>query len=616
MTKIGIEIHQRLATGTKLFCRCKTDGTGKKQGELKRKLHPVASEMGKIDIAAEFEQLRGRTFNYDLFDDTTCLIDTDEEPPHEINSNAVKIVLVVCKMMQADAFDEIQVMRKTVIDGSNTSGFQRTAMVGTNGRIKTSFGEITVPTICLEEESSGIIGELVGKIEGYRLDRLGIPLIELATSADIKNGKEAREVAEQIGLMLRSTGKVQRGIGTIRQDLNVSIEGGARVEIKGVQELELIEKVIENELSRQKKLIDICGKIKKIKKQELAVNEVTTLMQKTGCKFIREAIGKGKKAFAARMPGLKGILGTELYSGFRYGTELSGYAKTVRLGGIIHSDEDMGKYGFTEEIKEMEKSLEIKGGDAWIMVVGDEGQCKKGMSIVYERAYLTYVPEETRRSDLNGFSLYMRPLPGAERMYPETDIPPFKIDKELLNTIVIPDFEKTKAGLKKVLNDELVEKVLRSEKLELFKRIMERGKRIDPTFIAVTLEDTLKSIKREGLDTARIGEDKLAELFDIYSTAAFVKAAMPEIIRELAKAPGSDISGIINKKGLKRISGFELRELIKNIGAKDVGEVMQKYRLQVDAEEVAGIFKDAKPKEEKEKKEKAPKAKEKKIKKE
>lgn len=611
MTKIGIEIHQRLATRTKLFCRCKTDGTGNKEGELRRKLHPVASEMGKIDIAAEFEQLRGRTFNYDLFDDTTCLIDADEEPPQEINPDAVNIVLTICKMMQADTFDEIQVMRKTVIDGSNTSGFQRTAMVGTNGKIKTNFGEIDVPTICLEEESSGIIGELVGKIEGYRLDRLGIPLIELATSPNIKNGKEAREVAEQIGLMLRSTGKVQRGIGTIRQDLNVSIEGGARVEIKGVQELELIEKVIENELSRQKKLIDICGKIKKIKKQELAIKDVTTLMQKTGCKFVKEAIGKGKKAFAAKMAGLKGILGIELYSGFRYGTELSGYAKTVRLGGIIHSDEDMTKYGFTDEIKEMEKVLGIKEGDAWIMVVGDEGQCKKGVGIVYERAYLTYVPEETRRSDLNGFSLYMRPLPGAERMYPETDIPPFKINKEFLNTIEIPDFEKTKAGLKKILNDDLVEKVLRSERLELFKRVMERGKKIDPIFVAVTLEDTLKSIKREGLDTARISEDKIIELFDIYSTAAFVKAAMPEIIRELAMAPGSDIAGIIKKKGLKRISGFELRELIKKTGAKNIGEVMQKYRLQVEAEEVAGIFKEPKPKEE----EKAPKTKEKKTKK-
>ena len=594
MTKIGIEIHQRLATKTKLFCRCRTDGLGKKENELTRKLHPVASELGKIDIAAEFEHGKGSEFHYDTFGGTTCLIEEDEEPPHEINPEAVAIVLSICKMLKADIFDEIQVMRKTVIDGSNTAGFQRTAVVGMNGMLKTKSGEIAVPTICLEEESSGIIGEMAGKIEKYRLDRLGIPLIELATSPDIKDGKEAREVAEQIGLMLRATGKVQRGIGTIRQDLNVSIEGGARVEIKGVQELDIIEKIIDNELSRQKNLISLCKKIKVIKKQDLSIMDFTQLFQKTECKFIREALWRGKKVFAARFVGLKGLFGKELYPGFRYGTELSGYAKTTGLGGIIHSDEDMKKYGFMEEIKDMEKQLGVKTDDAWIMVVGDEEQCRKGLQVIYDRAYLEHVPEETRKADPDGCTIYMRPLPGAARMYPETDIPPFKINKQFLSTIETRDFDKVKAKLKKLLNDELAEKMIRSEKLALFEQVVEKVN-ADPTLVAVTLEDTLKTIRREGADTNRISDEKLVELFEVYSTDAFVKAAIPEILKEASKNPDSGIADIVKSKGLNRISGFELRELIKKTGVKSIGEIMQRYRLQVDAEEVSKLMKSKKP---------------------
>ncbi|MEM2974345.1 MAG: Glu-tRNA(Gln) amidotransferase subunit GatE, partial [Candidatus Micrarchaeia archaeon] len=453
-------------------------------------------------------------------------------------------------------------------------------------------GEIAIPMICLEEESCGIIGELAGKIERYRLDRLGIPLIEITTSAEIKNGKEAREIAEQIGLMLRATRKVQRGIGTIRQDLNVSIEGGARVEIKGVQELEIIEKIIENELSRQRKLIEICEKIKRIGKPKKYIKNITEFMQNTVCKFIREAIKRGEKVFAVKMPGLKGILGIELCPGFRYGTELSGYVKAIGLGGIIHSDEDIRRYGFADEIKMIERELKIEKNDAWIIIVGDERLCEKGITIVYDRAYLTKVPEETRKADSNGYSIYMRPLPGAERMYPETDIPPFKIDKAIIDIIKIPDFEEIKKKLKRLLNDDLSEKMLRSERLEVFNNIIEKDKKIDPTFVAVTLEDTLKSIKREGFNTSVISDDKLLELFSIYSTGAFVKSAMPEIIRELAKSPESDVLDIISKKKLNRISGFELRKIIKETKAKNIEEIMRKYRLQIDVQEAANIIKE------------------------
>lgn len=606
MVKIGLEIHQRLDTAHKLFCRCSTDGSERKVGEIRRKLHPVPSELGKVDVAAQFERLKDRTFVYNVYAGTVCEIDADEAPPLDVNADAVKTALMLCKMLEADVIDEIHVMRKLVLDGSAITSFQRTALVGMNGKVRLKEGagegagsvkgagqgkegrEIAIPTICLEEESCGVIGEVQRAETGqFRLDRLGIPLIEIATSADIKDGKEARAVAEQIGLMLRATGRVKRGIGTIRQDLNISIEGGARVEIKGIQELDLIEAAVDNEIMRQKGLIKLCERIKEIKeihKEALKPFEVTKFFEKTECKFIREEIWHGQKVFAAKFPGMAGLFGTEIYPGYHYGAELNGYAKAVGAGGIIHSDEDMKRYGFMEEIKEMEKLLEKGPNDAWVIVVGSEELCKKVLQVVYNRAYLTFVPEETRHVLLNGRSEYMRPLPGAERMYPETDVKPIRIDITTLEGIKAPDFGEIEKRLRKILNEELAGKMLRSERLLLFEEIVAAGG--NPVLAATTLEETLKSIRREGFDVSVIGDDKLKEIFIEYNAGLFVKAAIPEIIKALTKKPTASVKELVKDLGLEKISGFELRKLIRTTGAFTVQEMMQKHRLRVDAEEV------------------------------
>ncbi len=592
MTKIGIEIHQRLGTEHKLFCNCSTVESGKKICEIRRKLHPVPSELGEIDIAASFEFLKGKIAKYDVYEDTVCEIDLDESPPLEINKEAVDIVLLFCKMVGADIVDEVQIMRKTVLDGSTPMGFQRTALIGIGGKIKTKSLEVPIQTICLEEESAGIIGELAGRIERYRLDRLGIPLIEIATSADIKNGKEAKEIAERIGLMLRATGKVQRGIGTIRQDLNVSIREGARVEIKGVQDLDNIEKIIDNEILRQKSLVNLCEKMKseKIKKEGFEAKDVTQLFTGTECKFVKEAIWKGKKVFSTRFQGMKGVFNQELYKGFRFGRELNGYAKIFGVGGIIHSDENMVRYGFSEEIKNMEKELGIKKNDGWIMIVGDKETCEKALLAIFERAYLMYIPEETRNARPDGSTEYTRPLPGAARMYPETDSPPFRITEQMISEIKeLPDFEKTKNKIRKILNEGLTDKILRSEHLLLFEEIIKTG--VDPTLVAVTLEETLKSLRREGVNVKVIKAEKIMELFEGYKRNLFVKAAISEILKSLAKDPSEKIDRIVKKNNLEKISGFELRELIKKMNAKNIDEVMQKYWLNVDSEEVKEIVK-------------------------
>ena len=251
--KAGLEIHQQLDSH-KLFCNC-ASVLRKDEHDfvVKRKLHAVAGESGEVDVAALYQKSLNKEFEYQGYD-TTCLIELDEEPPHKINKLALKIALHISLLLNCEIVPITQVMRKTVIDGSNTSGFQRTVLIARGGYLETEFGKVGIESIYLEEDAARIV-ERTDKKEIYKLDRLGIPLVEIVTAPDIKNPEQAKQVALQIGNLLRSC-QVKRGIGTIRQDVNVSIRGENRVEIKGMQDMNIFLKVIENEVLRQKKLSD------------------------------------------------------------------------------------------------------------------------------------------------------------------------------------------------------------------------------------------------------------------------------------------------------------------------------------------------------------------------
>ena len=260
--KCGLEIHQQLE-GKKLFCNCLTLNSGKEPDvKIKRRLRAVAGETGEIDIAAQHEMSKNKKFIYEGNSEDTCLVECDEEPPHSLNKSALETALKVALLFNAKIVDEAQVMRKTVVDGSNVSGFQRTVLIAMGGFIETSQEKVSIPTICLEEEAAQKIEEAKDFVM-YRLDRLGIPLIEIATGTEIKNPDHAKEVAVYIGMILRSVEGVKRGLGTIRQDVNISIKQGARTEIKGFQELRSIPKVIEYEIKRQVEAIKHQKKLEK-----------------------------------------------------------------------------------------------------------------------------------------------------------------------------------------------------------------------------------------------------------------------------------------------------------------------------------------------------------------
>lgn len=256
--KCGIEIHQQLDTN-KLFCNCPSilrNDTPK--FEVKRRLHAVAGESGEFDVAAKHEATLDREFIYQGYD-TTCLVELDCEPPHIINPEALVIALHICLHLNCEIIPIAQIMRKTVVNGSNTSGFQRTVLIARNGYVNTPQGRVGIDTVFLEEDAAREIGKDGNKVI-FRLDRLGIPLVEIATKPDIKSPEQAKEVALFIGDVLRSC-KVKRGIGTIRQDINVSIPDHPRVEIKGFQDVKMFIPTIEKEILRQQEDIKL-GKLK------------------------------------------------------------------------------------------------------------------------------------------------------------------------------------------------------------------------------------------------------------------------------------------------------------------------------------------------------------------
>jgi len=478
--KAGLECHQQLETN-KLFCNCPSLlRNDEPLFKIERKLNPVIGETGKIDSAAAHEKIKDKTFIYEVYD-TNCLVEMDESPPYDINQEALKTALHIATLLNCKIFPVTQIMRKTVIDGSNTSGFQRTALIAHDGFIETSEGRVGIETIAIEEDAARIVSNENGKAT-YKLDRLGIPLVEITTKPDLKTPEQIKEAALKIGEILRSC-KVKRGIGTIRQDVNISIAGTERVEIKGFQDPKSMIQTIELEIERQLKLIEIYNELKKLKSKggnQEKLFDITDILKNTECKFVKSSIEKGSKAIATKLDKFNKILGKTLYENKRFGTEMSDYAKIHGVGGMIHSDENLTKYNFSEtEIQEIKKLLEIKKDDAFIIIVDEEKKAREAIASAIKRANIQIEKtsvKEVRKSNPDGTTSFMRPMPGEARMYPETDLKLLKISKEILDDVknTLPKLiSENKGYLEEFgLNEELVKNILKQNKLEDFKYLL------------------------------------------------------------------------------------------------------------------------------------------------
>lgn len=445
--KVGLEIHQQLSTG-KLFCRCPSDLEEAVAGTFVRRLRATKSEMGEVDAAALAESQKQQLFGYEMTPATSCLVDADEEPPQPMNEASLDAALTMAALASMDLVDEVHVMRKIVVDGSNTSGFQRTALIAGGGELPMpGGGGMRLQSLCVEEDSAREVEEKEGGVV-YRLDRLGIPLIEIATAPDIRSGEQAREVAARIGALLRTTRRTKRGIGTIRQDINISVDGGNRVELKGVQELRTIPQVIEEEARRQRRL-NRAGEVLRGRgveptKLHLEPHDLTEAFAKTSSKLVRRELDVGGRVWGLRLEGFASTLGESLSGepGVRVlGPELSQRARVMGLGGTIHNEEgDLGKkYGLSEaEVGGARDRLKAGPDDCFLLAAGPADVLARAFKSIADRTRLAPIgaPSEVRAvniEDTDRFTTrYLRPMPGAARMYPETDIPPIGLGAERL----------------------------------------------------------------------------------------------------------------------------------------------------------------------------------------
>ncbi len=609
--KAGLEIHQQLDTKEKLFCGCPTLLRDAKDSnfEFSRYLRPAQSEMGVVDKAALEEVKLTRKFIYKAYD-TTCLVENDEEPPRELNQEAIDYTLMIARMLNMNIVDELYTMRKIVIDGSNTSGFQRTGLVATGGYLDSKGGRVGIDVLCLEEEAAQKVEDR-GDSVIYSLDRLGIPLVEIGTAPDIVSPEHAREVAEQLGMILRSTGKVKRGLGTIRQDINISIAEGARVEIKGVQELALIETIVEREATRQVNLLEIKKELNKINADVSdKIIDVTSVFANTSSKVISKAL-KGGVVYAVNLPGFAGFAGKELQPGRRLGTEFSDRAKKSGVGGIFHTDE-LPNYGITEsEVNELRKAVGAQDRDCVVMVADTEERAKGALEAVILRAReaLLCVPEETRRALPDGNSVYMRPLPGAARMYPETDVPPVVITEERVRSIKLPELieERIERYMQQFnLNEELANQISRSGNFVLFEKIMQQVPKASATTVVRTLETILYELEKEGVPVNDITEEHLMQLFKLQSEGKIPNEAISGILKIIAGKPELTVDKAVQSLGI----GVEAGELevaidrlidskmdfIREKGMNSVGPlmgvVMKEFRGKVSGQEISRILKE------------------------
>ncbi|MCH2404670.1 MAG: Glu-tRNA(Gln) amidotransferase subunit GatE [Nitrosopumilus sp.] len=577
--KVGLEIHQQLATNKKLFCSCRSIESDEYYMKFQRKLRAVKSELGEYDPAALFEKSKSKTIMYYSNPESSCLVEQDEEPPHNLDKDAKELVLVIASSLNSKIFSEVYPMRKTVIDGSNTTGFQRTMLFSQGGQIDVDGDKIGVQSICLEEDSAKLLGDK-GSVREYSLDRLGIPLVEIALDPVEVDPKKIKKIALSLGRLLRSTKKVTRGIGSIRQDVNVSVkDGGGVVEVKGVQQLDQLERIIEFEAKRQHGLVKIAKKLKnsdfKGISKDIDIFDITEDWNSCKSEIIQKALNDNSIIKAIKIENFSGMFGYSPYEGIRLGKEIGQLVKFYGIGGVFHSDE-LPNYGINnDDISIVKNILKIKENDAFLIIAAPSSKIDFAIDSIINRIVEAKkgVPAETRLATQTGETVFLRPRPGASRMYPETDIPPILVTSDELENAeknIPKSWDESLLELQKKhdLNPQLSEQIFDSRYIELFEKIVERTK-VNPTFVASILCSSITKLERNGLNSKLLKNEDIVKSFQLLEVGKITKESIEMIFENIMDAKSQTIEEAMKNASIVAVNESDLEKIIEEIVEKN-----------------------------------------------
>ncbi|MFA5795351.1 MAG: Glu-tRNA(Gln) amidotransferase subunit GatE [Candidatus Brocadiia bacterium] len=576
--KSGVEIHQQLFTAKKTFCNCPAGQyTPKYDAEILRHMRPTLSELGEYDGCALMEFKTKKQVIYRLKRETTCTYEMDDTPPFLVNQDGLDIVIEIALLLNCSLVDEMHISRKQYLDGSIPTGFQRTSVVGINGWIPYKDRKIGISHICYEEDACREISDVGHKIV-FKTDRLGMPLIEVITYPDMRTPEEIKEVVTELGRLIRSTGKVRRGIGSVRQDVNVSVTGGSRVEIKGVPKVGWIPTLTHHEALRQRDLLAISKLLAQRKITEAGLNtpkkDITKELANAKSEIIQSALSAESVLGGIKLTGLAGILNQPAQPTKTFADEIAGRLRVIacldKMPNFFHTDKYPEYPGSAEDLAQIKKALDIGKDDAGVVVWGSAGDVATALEETRLRVIdaVRGVPNETRQPFRSGINDFERILPGANRMYPDTDSPPTRITNERIEAIRAqmkePPMVREKRYLGLSIPPRISWELADSIRATAADRIFSDTK-ANPTLVAVTLTQQMKALRRKGVDVAKITDSALTEMFTLYAKGAFYKEAIPAILSELPANGKDGVKGVIDRLKLSPIPESKYDSSIKEV---------------------------------------------------
>lgn len=570
--KCGLEIHQQLLTQKKLFCRCPAFyRNDKPEGEIIRHMRPTLSELGEYDGTALMEFKTKKNVVYQLYRDNACTYEMDDTPPFPINREALDIAFKLAMLLNCAVVDELHVSRKQYLDGSIPTGFQRTAIVGVDGWVPYKGRKITITHLCLEEDACREISDKGHDIV-FRTDRLSMPLLEVITGPDMQTPQEAMEVNALLGRILKASGLVRRGIGSVRQDVNVSITGGRRAEIKGVPQTWMIEKLTAIEAERQAALLQIKEALRLRGINDKTIHgekfDLTPILKDTKIPTIRAAFEKGWSVKGIKIDGFAGVLNWPMQPGQTFTDELSGRIQVIAClddkPNIAVSDiPDMAGFS-VNDWQIIRKACECKITDAMVAVWGTSGDVATALSEIKIRVVEATqgVPNETRQAHSDGTTGFERILPGPDRMYPDTDSPPVEITKEWISRLRAELPEPAYITEERLCKDgvpvPIAQKLVVSPYLDAFEGVYKKLK-ISPELIW----SELRNLKIKDRESVKIYNGDFLKLFEAFKSGAISKDALFNIFKKIGADGDETIEQLIANHKLLDIKSTDIQNAIE-----------------------------------------------------